>query len=58
MILYTEEQLKYAYEKHIKFLLRMNRTYCHQVAFPTLEEFREIYEDELNQKYKEQNNGL
>jgi len=58
MILYTEEQLKYAYEKHIKILLRMNRTYCYQVAFPTLEEFREIYEEELTQKYKEQNNGL
>lgn len=58
MILYTEEQLKHAYEKHIKSLLKMNRTYCYQVDFPTLEEFRKIYEDEWTQKYKEMNNGI
>ncbi len=56
MILYTEAQLKVAYEKHIKGLLKMNRTYCYQVAFPTLEEFRRIYEDEWTQRYKEMNN--
>jgi hypothetical protein len=29
-----------------------------EIPFPTLEEFRTIYEDEWNQRYKEMNDGL
>ncbi len=57
MLLYTEKQLKVAYEGYLKNLIVANRQAI-QIPFPTLEEFRKIYEDEWNQRYKEMNNGL
>lgn len=57
MILYTEAQLKVAYTTYLQSLIVSNRQGI-EVPFPTLEEFRIIYEDEWNQKYKEMNEGL
>lgn len=57
MLLYTEKQLKVAYESYLKNLIVANRQAI-EIPFPTLEEFRTIYEDEWNQRYKEMNNGL
>jgi hypothetical protein len=57
MLLYTESQLKVAYEKYLQGLILSNRQGI-EVTFPTLEEFRLIYEDEWTQKYKEMDNGL
>lgn len=57
MLLYTESQLKVAYEKYLQGLILSNRQGI-EVTFPTLEEFREIYEDEWNHRYREMNNGL
>ena len=57
MILYTEAQLKVAYTTYLQSLIVSNRQGI-EVPLPTLEEFRRIYEDEWNQKYKEMNEGL
>ena len=57
MLLYTEKQLKVAYESYLRNLIVSNRQGI-EVPFPTLEEFRTIYEDEWNQRYREMNNGL
>lgn len=57
MLLYTESQLKVAYEKYLQGLILSNRQGI-EVTFPTLEEFRLIYEDEWTQRYKEMDNGL
>ena len=57
MLLYTEEQLKVAYTTYLRKLIYTNRQGI-EVPFPTLEEFRKIYEDEWNQRYREMNNGL
>jgi hypothetical protein len=57
MLLYTEKQLKVAYEGYLRNLIVTNRQGI-EVPFPTLEEFRKIYEDEWNQRYKEMNNGI
>ena len=57
MLLYTESQLKVAYTTYLKKLIETNRQGI-EIPFPTLEEFRLIYEDEWNHRYKEMNNGL
>mgnify|MGYP000270430263 CR=1 FL=1 len=57
MLLYTEKQLKNAYQLYLQKLIVANRQGI-EVPFPTLEEFRKIYEDEWNQRYKEMNNGI
>lgn len=57
MLLYTEKQLKVAYTTYLQKLIRANRQGI-EVPFPTLEEFRLIYEDEWNQRYKEMNDGV
>lgn len=57
MLLYTEDQLKVAYTTYLQGLIVSNRQGI-EVPFPTLEEFRKIYEDEWNQRYREMNNGL
>lgn len=57
MILYTEEQLKVAYQKYLGKLMKSNLQGI-EIPMPTLEEFRKIYEDEWTQKYKEMNNGI
>ena len=57
MLLYTEKQLKVAYEKYLQNMIKSNRQGI-EIPFPTLEEFRTIYEDEWNQRYREMNNGL
>jgi hypothetical protein len=55
MILYTEAQLKIAYQKYLGRLMHANVQGV-EVPFPTLEDFRTIYEDEWTQRYKEMNN--
>ena len=55
MILYTEEQLKIAYQKYLGRLMHANVQGV-EVPFPTLEDFRTIYEDDWTQRYKEMNN--
>jgi len=45
LLLYTEEQLKYAYIDYIRKLEKNNYENKIQVKVPTLEEFRVIYED-------------
>lgn len=57
MILYTERQLKVAYQKYLGRLMHANVQGI-EVPFPTLEDFRKIYEDEWTNKYKEMDNGL
>ena len=57
MLLYTVEQLKNAYQLYLQKLIVANRQGI-EMPFPTLEEFRKIYEDEWNQRYKEMNNGI
>ena len=57
MLLYTEKQLKVAYTTYLQKLIGTNRQGI-EIPFPTLEEFRLIYEDEWNQRYREINNGL
>ena len=57
MLLYTEEQLKVAYTTYLRKLIFANKQGI-EVPFPTLEQFREIYEDEWNQRYREMNEGL
>jgi len=57
MLLYTERQLKVAYEEYLQNMIKSNRQGI-EIPFPTLEEFRTIYEDEWNQRYKEMNDGL
>jgi hypothetical protein len=57
MILYTERQLKVAYQKYLGRLMHANVQGV-EVPFPTLEDFRKIYEDEWTNKYKEMDNGL
>jgi hypothetical protein len=57
MLLYTEDQLKVAYTTYLQGLIVSNRQGI-EVPFPTLEEFRKIYEDEWNQRYREMNNGI
>ena len=57
MILYTEAQLKVAYQKYLGRLMHANVQGV-EVPFPTLEDFRKIYEDEWTQKYKEMNDGI
>ena len=57
MLLYTERQLKLAYEKYIQNLITTNRQGI-EVPLPGLEEFRDIFEAEWTQKYKEMDNGL
>ena len=57
MLLYTEDQLKVAYTTYLRKLIISNRQGI-EVPFPSLEEFRKIYEDEWNQRYREMNEGL
>jgi len=57
MLLYTEKQLKVAYEEYLQNMIKSNAQGV-ELPFPTLEEFRTIYEDEWNQRYREMNNGL
>ena len=45
LILYTEEQLKYAYIDYIRKIEKNNYENKLQLKVPTLEEFRVIYED-------------
>jgi len=49
MILYTEKQLREAYKEHIK-------EYKHtpNLTIPTLEEFRQIYEDYWEMYYEQE----
>ena len=56
MILYTEAQLKVSYEKYLERLLRANVQGI-ELPFPTLEDFRRIYEEEWTQKYRDMNSG-
>lgn len=48
MILYTEGQLQHAY---IEYVRQMHKQ--HFVVVPTIEEFREIYETEMQEQYEE-----
>jgi hypothetical protein len=57
MLLYTEKQLKVAYTTYLQKLIGTNRQGI-EIPFPTLEEFRLIYEDEWNQRYREMNDGV
>jgi hypothetical protein len=57
MLLYTERQLKLAYEKYIQNLITTNRQGI-EIPLPGLEEFRDIFEAEWTQRYKEMDNGL
>ena len=45
LILYTDEQLKYAYIDYIRKIEKNNYENKLQLKVPTLEEFRVIYED-------------
>lgn len=45
LILYTEEQLKYAYIDYIRKIEKNNYENKLQLKVPTLEEFRVTYED-------------
>ena len=45
LILYTEEQLKYAYIDYIRKIEKNNYENKLQLKVPTLEEFRVIFED-------------
>ena len=45
LLLYTEEQLKYAYIDYIRKIEKNNYENKLQLKVPTLEEFRVIYED-------------
>jgi len=51
LLLYTEEQLKYAYIDYIRKLEKNNYENKIQVKVPTLEEFRVIYEDAWEMYY-------
>lgn len=51
LLLYTEEQLKYAYIDYIRKLEKNNYENKLQVKVPTLEEFRAIYEDAWEMYY-------
>ena len=51
LLLYTEEQLKYAYIDYIRKLEKNNYENKLQVKVPTLEEFRVIFEEEHVQQY-------
>jgi|TARA_B100000073_G_scaffold298155_1_gene263553 hypothetical protein len=51
LLLYTEEQLKYAYIDYIRKLEKNNYENKLQVKVPTLEEFRVIYEDAWEMYY-------
>jgi len=57
MILYTEKQLKIAYEEYLQNMIKSNSQGI-ELPFPTLEQFRTIYEEEWTQRYKEMNDGF
>ena len=48
MILYTEAQLQYAYIEYIRPMYKQS-----VVVVPTLEEFRVIYESEMQEQYED-----
>jgi len=48
MILYTEAQLQHAYIEYIRPMYKQS-----VVVVPTLEEFREIFEEEMRLKYQD-----
>jgi len=50
MILYTEEQLQVAYIKYVRELYTLKETGL-DLGIPTLEEFRKIYEDQMELEY-------
>ena len=47
MILYTEKQLQTAYIKYVRELHKYNVSSKLYVKVPTLEEFRPMYEEEM-----------
>jgi|TARA_R110002153_G_scaffold213853_1_gene366399 hypothetical protein len=48
MILYTEAQLQHAYIEYIRPMYKQS-----VVVVPTIEEFREIYEEEMRTQYQD-----
>ena len=53
MILYTEAQLQHAYIVYLRTLRKNNFENETQIAEPTLEEFRLIYEDTWEMYYED-----
>ena len=56
MLLYTEEQLKYAYVEYLRKVEKNNYESRVQVTKPTLEEFRKIFEDTWEMYYADGSN--
>jgi hypothetical protein len=54
MILYTEKQLEEAWILHCAKLIKINARQNIKVDVPTIEEFRPIYEEVLEDVYNEQ----
>tara|TARA_B100000927_G_C16171087_1_gene351383 strand:+ start:168 stop:338 length:171 start_codon:yes stop_codon:yes gene_type:complete len=50
MILYTEEQLQVAYIKYVRELYTLREAGL-DLGIPSLEEFRKIYEDQMELEY-------
>tara|TARA_E500000178_G_scaffold20624_1_gene19278 strand:- start:1925 stop:2098 length:174 start_codon:yes stop_codon:yes gene_type:complete len=55
MILYTEKQLQTAYIQYVRKLHEHNLNSEFQVEIPTLEDFRFIYEAEMELEYGDDN---
>ena len=51
MILYTEKQLQTAYIKYVRELHKYNISSKLYIKIPTLEEFRPMYEAEMEFEY-------
>lgn len=54
MILYTEKQLKIAYVKYVRELEKQNYTGQINIPVPCLEEFRRMYEEDMENYYWKQ----
>jgi len=55
MILYTEKQLQTAYIQYVRKLHEHNLNSEFQIEIPTLEDFRFIYEAEMELEYGDDN---
>tara|TARA_E500000178_G_scaffold324984_1_gene351948 strand:+ start:661 stop:831 length:171 start_codon:yes stop_codon:yes gene_type:complete len=51
MIIYTEKQLKEAWHIHCAELVYSNSDSKFKIELPTLEQFRPIYEDQMEDLY-------